>query len=281
MKIAYCGYDFFSACLEELLTAHWDVYRIFTVPCDNLYNYNQYIYDIAKTHDLPVTEQRINEQIIHQLQSEGCELLITAAYYYKIPDLSATNIKGINIHPTLLPTGRGVWPLPWTILTSQQQSGVTIHKLAQEYDAGDMLLQKSFPLTSNECLESLSAKVQLMAKDLLLNVVTDLDRHWQLATPQTGPVSIWNYPAKEQRTLDWNESVDDLDRICRAFGKFGCFATFNDKDWVVYDLAGWKQSHQYQPGSVVHRTNTEMIVAARDGLVSLLYFEPATQKPGN
>ncbi|MGD8558980.1 MAG: formyltransferase family protein [Gammaproteobacteria bacterium] len=275
MKIAYCGYDFFSASLQKLLDNKFDVYRIFTVPCDNRFNYNQYIYQIARQHKIPVSEQKIDEKTIAQLQAEDCDLLITGAYFYKIPDLSATSIKGINIHPTLLPTGRGVWPLPWTILTRQRQTGVTIHQLTPEYDSGNILLQQSFPVAANERLESLSAKLQLTASDMLLDVVNHLDQYWRNAKPQSGEVSIWDYPNPQQRTLNWYDGIDEIDRICRAFGKFGCFARFDNQQWVVYGLIGWKQSHSYEPGIVIHKTNTEMIVAASDGLVSVLYFEPA------
>ena len=275
MKIAYCGYDFFHGCLEELLEAEFDVHRIFTVPCDNRYNFNQYIYSLSKQYNIPITEGKINQDTIEQLGSEGCELLITAAYYHKIPSLSSANIKGINIHPSLLPTGRGVWPLPWPILMGAKNSGVSIHKLTEEYDAGEILLQESFSVTRYERLESLSAKAQLLASKMLLEVVSDLENYWDAAVPQSGDVSFWNYPSKEQRSLDWNKSIDELDRICRAFGKFGCFATFNNENWIVYGLSAWQQSHNYTIGSVVHKTNTEMLVAASDGVVSLLYFEPA------
>ncbi len=274
MKIAYCGYDFFYACLNELLAGQIDVYRVFTFPCDNRFNYNQYIREICNRHKLPMTDKRLDETTVTELEREGCELIITAGYRYKIPDLSKSAIKGINVHPTLLPAGRGVWPLPWTILTNQPQSGVTIHKLIQEYDAGDILLQESFPVTPDERLETLSAKVQLLAKDLLLKAITDFDHHWSRSQPQTGQASEWGLPEKFQRTLNWDLPIENLDRICRAFGKFGCFATFNQQDWVVYGLNAWKQTHTYAVGSVVHKTNTEMIIAARDGLVSLLYFEP-------
>ncbi|MEJ2181016.1 MAG: formyltransferase family protein [Gammaproteobacteria bacterium] len=274
MKITYCGYDFFHACLEELLVAGMDVYRVFTVPCDNRVNFNQYIYQLCEKYKIPVSEELITEDTIEQLQTAGCELLISAAYNYKIPSLSATRIKGINIHPTLLPIGRGVWPLPWTILTDQKQSGVSIHKLTEEYDAGDILIQRSFPVAPDERLESLSAKVQLLARNMILDVALNFEHYWGTAVAQSGDIIIWNYPPKEQRTLSWEKNVGELDRICRAFGKFGCFATFENNNWTVYGLSAWEQSHNFTIGSVVHKTNTEMIVAARDGLVSLLYFEP-------
>jgi len=181
MKIAYCGYDFFSAALRALLEDGQDVYRVFTVPCDNRVDHNQYIYDLCREYKLPVSEDRIDENLINQLQEEGCELLISAAYYYKIPDLSATSIKGINIHPTLLPEGRGVMPLPWTILNNLKQSGITIHKLTENFDAGDILRQQSFPVTDHDNLESLSAKLQMLAQAGLRDVMSDFDRYWRHA----------------------------------------------------------------------------------------------------
>ena len=281
MKIAYCGYDFFYACLNELLAGQHDVYRVFTFPCDNRFNFNQYIREICDKHHVYLSEQRLDESVIKELENQGCDLIITAGYRYKVPDLSKPKIRGINVHPSLLPRGRGIWPLPWTILTSQQQSGITIHKLSQEYDAGDILLQESFPLMADETLESLSAKAQLLAKKLLVKVVADFDYYWGDAQPQTGDAIEWGLPDKAQRTLDWNLSIENLDRICRAFGKFGCFATFNNNNWIVFKLNAWKQSHTYAIGSVIHKTNTEMIVAARDGLVSLLYFEPDPDNAAN
>ena len=273
MKIAYCGYDFFSACLSELLANEIDVYRVFTVPCDNRIDFNEYIHEICHQYKLPVTEQHINEKMLQQLEKEGCELIITAAYQHKIPDLSATGIKGINIHPTLLPQGRGVMPLPWVILKQLQQSGITIHKLSDEFDAGDILLQKSFAISDSENMQTLSARCQMLAKDMMLDVIKRFDHYWDNAAPQSGPVSFWGRPTQEQRTLDWHNSVAEIDRMSRAYAKTGCYARFDDNDWVVYGLKAWEQAHDFKVGEVVHKTNTEMIVAAADGLVSLLYFE--------
>jgi methionyl-tRNA formyltransferase len=277
VKIAYCGYDFFHACLNELLACEHDVYRVFTFPCDNRFNFNQYVRAICRKHNLPLSEERIDAGTVKELEAAGCELIITAGYKYKIPDLTACAIKGINIHPALLPVGRGIWPLPWTILTGQTQSGITIHKLSETYDAGDILAQQHFSLHSNERLESLSAKLQLMAPDIVRNVIQDFVRYWDNALPQTGNVIEWGMPARHQRTLNWQNGVEELDRVCRAFGKFGCYGYFDRRNWVVYGLTAWKEQHNFAAGAVVHKTNTEKIVAASDGFVTLLYFEAAPE----
>lgn len=272
MKVAYCGYDFFSACLSDLLAHGVDVCAVFTMACDNRFDYNQYVYEICAQHGLPITDVPIDTSAISQLEADGCELLITAGYPYKVPDLSHTRLRGINVHPTLLPVGRGPWPLPWIILQQLERSGVTIHALSNNFDAGNVLAQASFSVGPRETLESLSAKSQLVAVPLLRDVVADFDGYWAAQRPQVDDGSYWPRPSPADRMIDWRAGVDDIERLCRAFGKSGARASFDGQNWWVYSVSVWPQEHTYTPGVVVHKTNTEMVVAAADGFVSLLYF---------
>lgn len=277
MKIAYCGYDFFHACLRNLLDAGHDVRHIFTFPCDGRFNYNEYIGEIARARSIPVSEQPVTEQTIQALEQQGIELLITAGYQYKIPRLDGTRIRGINIHPTLLPQGRGVWPLPWVILKKLKRSGVTIHKLSEDWDAGDIVLQREYSVSDTEVLESLSCKTQMLAVDMLNDVITNIDSLWQNAQPQRlqegQDNSYWPMPGEQARYIDWNMTVAEIDRIVRAFGKFSALANFDDTLWNVYDVSVWSEQHESIPGSKVHVTNTETVIAAADGYVCLRYFQ--------
>lgn len=275
MKIAYCGYDFFSQCLQNLLSRGDDVYRVFTFDCDNRFDYNQYITNICKQFSIPITDNPLDLQTLDQLEQEGCELLITAGYRYKIPDLTRTSIRGINIHPAYLPIGRGPWPLSWAILKELDSSGVSIHKLTSEFDAGDILLQEAFSVLPDENLESLSARAQILAGSMLPKVLDNFEHYWQSAIPQKGKYSYWPRPTDADRTLKWDSGITQIDRLCRAFGKMGCYGHFDEQYWLVYRLVAWPEQHDFSIGSVVHKTNTEMIVAASDGLVSLQYFDPA------
>lgn len=273
MKIAYCGFDFFHTCLRYLLQAGHEVHRVYSFPCDGHFNFNTYVKEMARNRRIPFSVKPVSAADIQALEQQGVELLISAGYQYKIPDLSASSIKGINIHPTLLPTGRGVWPLPWIILKQLPTSGVTLHKLSNEMDGGDIVLQRSFSVDASENLETLSCKVQLLAVEMLKQVMEDVGTYWQQATAQQGEVSVWPMPAMQDRYLDWQQSITDIDRIARAFSKFGSCCHFDNKMWWVYDVRVWSTLHDYEPGSVVHRTNTETVIAASDGLVCLRYFQ--------
>jgi methionyl-tRNA formyltransferase len=223
-------------CLRYLLDEGHEIKRVFSFKCDGRFNFNDYVKELAKTAKIPYTERAITEMDIEKLQELGVDCLITAGYSYKIPDLSQTSIKGINIHPTLLPQGRGVWPLPHVILKQLSNSGVTLHKITNEWDGGDILVQQGFSISDSENLESLSARTQMLATTLLKQTLSNLDQLWQQAQAQEGEISNWPMPDSNDRFIRWQMGVEQIDRICRAFGKFSAFAVFEDRLWNVYDL---------------------------------------------
>ena len=269
MKVAYCGYDFFADCLEALCEMDGvEVLKIFTFETDNQYNFNTKILDIAESDNIPVSLERINEQDVINLNKLGCECIIAAAYPYKIP---IGEFVGVNIHPTLLPIGRGPWPLPRVILSGQKESGVTIHKLSEDFDSGDILLQESFKILPREDLETLSCRSQMLAKRLVKNLMQNFNELWNNAKPQ-GKGEYWKYPSDEEMSFNGQMTVEEIDRIIRAYGKFDSCVKFLGKSWLVWDANCWIEKHNYTPGEIVHKTNKEYLMAVKDGFVCIRFF---------
>ncbi len=131
MKIAFCGYDFFYDCFEYLLAEKHQILKVFSIECDNKYNFNERIREKSAKLHIPFTLDKITLEDIKLLQAEGCELIVVAAYPHKIAVYEGMP-KAINIHPTLLPEGKGPWPLPLIILKELTESGVTIHKITDQ-----------------------------------------------------------------------------------------------------------------------------------------------------
>lgn len=274
MKIAYCGYDFFYTCLEKLVKAdNVEVLGIFTFPTDNHYNFNVNMHRIAEDNGISITEERITKEDIQELfEEQGCDCIVTAAYPYKIPVNATERFKGVNVHPTLLPIGRGQWPLPLTILKQLSDSGVTIHKLNESFDAGDILLQESFKIGEREDLETLSCKAQMLAEKMISKLFNDFDKYWDNAVPQ-GEGEYWEYPSLKEMSFNFEMTVKEIDLIVRAYGKFDSCVNFLGKSWLVWDVNAWEESHDYKPGTLVHKTNKEYLFAAKDGFVCLRFFE--------
>lgn len=273
MRIAYFGYDFFWTCLDALIAEKHEIVAVFTFATDNKYNHNSNLTRLAASTSAPVRFDKPIPNDLIKLHDLGCELLIAAAYPYKIP-MERSPVRGINIHPTMLPFGRGPWPLPHLIYSYPQYAGISIHQLAPKFDAGAILLQRPLVIEERENLESLSAKLQISARDSLLYSLERLDELWAAATPQVGG-SYWKMPSDEEQTVQWNEKVATIDRKVRAFGKFDTNAVIDSKKYFFHDVTVWPCQHGYTPGATVHRMNREVVVAALDGFVCVRFCEPA------
>ncbi len=272
MNIAYFGYDFFVDCLEMLVSSEHTVSALYTFKCDNThYNFNTRVKEIANHHKIPISFNKPDESMLQALESKGVELIISAGYSYKIP--VSQKIRGINIHPTLLPRGRGRWPLPWTILLDDKISGVSIHKLSNIWDGGDVVQQTPFNIGKNETLESLSCKSGVAAVKCLKQVLSDFDNAWHSAIPQSSELaSYWQLPSDEDRTLNLNNEVNVIDRTIRAFGNASSFILFENKWWLVQQATIWKESHHYKPGTVLTHNSKIALLAAKDGYVCLTRY---------
>lgn len=139
--------------------------------------------------------------------------------------MSAGEIESVNFHPSPLPRYRGPYPLVQAILDDQTEWGATCHKLAAEFDTGDILAQRIFPMTPDECHESLDLKTQVAMSKLASDVALNFEPLWSAAYPQIDGhyVRLWS---DVERTLDFTKTTLQLDRQLRAFGNLDCIAWF-------------------------------------------------------
>ena len=114
MKIAYIGIDLFFSALKALSDNGCEIYKIFTCKTDNITEFNTDIIRYAKEYNIPYTLDKITQEDINMLVKDGVECIICGGYYYRIPIVEG--IAMLNIHPTALPVGRGLWPMPIMIM---------------------------------------------------------------------------------------------------------------------------------------------------------------------
>ena len=60
--------------------------------------------------------------------------------------LSLPRLGVLTVHPSLLPRHRGPDPLFWTYFDNDQETGVTVHWMTEQVDAGDIVLQARVPV---------------------------------------------------------------------------------------------------------------------------------------
>ena len=219
MKIAYIGIDLFFDALEALVDSGCEVEEIFTCETDNKTEFNLKICEYARKHRIPCKMSRVAESDIERLKNNGVSFAVCGGYYFKIP--WNTDLPIVNIHPSLLPVGRGAWPMPQTILRGYEKSGVTIHKITEEFDAGDILLQREFGLDSEETHQSFMRKACELASSMMRELAEDFDGLYETAKPQVLG-EYWESPTPEDFTVNESMTVCEADRILRAFLGYEC-----------------------------------------------------------
>ncbi len=233
MKMAYIGIDLFYPALETLFALGCEILEVFTCEVDNKTEFNCKVQNFAKEKNIPCQMARITEQDIQRLLKKGCEMAVCGGYYFKIP--ADTNLPIVNIHPSLLPVGRGSWPMAQAILWGHKKSGVTIHKIAEGFDTGDIILQKEFEITEDETHGTFMEKANLLVCDMLKMLVSDFDRLYQNAKPQVEG-EYWPAPTETDYTVRWDMSFKDADIILRAFYGYECI--YLGKDHALTKIVG-------------------------------------------
>jgi methionyl-tRNA formyltransferase len=268
MRFAFAGIDFLGDVFETLIDKGWEPVKLFTRPCDNVYDFNDVTTARARAVRVPVQTTRIRLADLAALESAGCEALVVAGYPWLVTGWEPHLRFAMNFHPSPLPHGRGPYPLFQAILDGVSDWGMTVHALSPAFDAGALLARELFPVAPEETHDTLLAKCQIASKRLATLLAADLPRLWREAEPQRGG-SYWPRVTEAQRTLDFTGSVADVLRTVRAFGSIESLARLGGKRIFVWQASGWEEGHRHAPGTLVHRHRHHMVIAVRDGFVQL------------
>lgn len=260
MKIVYLGNNLFSSCLKYLLEEDHQILRVYK----NSSSHDSSIIDrLCMNNAIPLHSHKPSLSELNQLISLGAEMFIIAEYSYLVP---VTKVKyAINIHPTLLPEGRGPTPLPY-LINSPEFSGVTIHKICDDFDSGDIVLQSKVAHSIDESLTTLMIKMHLESAKLLKTFFEDIDKYYKSASSQTDH-SYWSKVDVTKRVLDWNSPIYDIKKQMRSFGHIGLIVKLDQELWVTSHVEVIDCKHNSTPGHVAFEDDSVLAISASDGVV--------------
>jgi methionyl-tRNA formyltransferase len=89
--------------------------------------------------------------------------------------LDTARRAALNLHPSLLPRHRGPNPYFWVYYHSDRRTGVTVHRMNEFADAGDILGQYAFDLPRGFSIDCLYAETAVVGAELLVEVIRELE----------------------------------------------------------------------------------------------------------
>lgn len=111
----------------------------------------------------------LDQQIVYTLQQYQVEWVIMAGWMRLVTPvlIDAFPNRIINIHPSLLPSFRGVRAVEQAINAGVKITGCTVHLVCLEVDSGPILLQAAVPVLPDDTLETLHARIQVQEHRIL------------------------------------------------------------------------------------------------------------------
>lgn len=263
MRFAFCGDDTFLNVLQALAGEH-EFLTLFRGPGRGEAG-SAGVLRAAREAGANTVTEAVSRPDAEALRRAGCDVLVAASYPAKIPDLAGYVPYAMNVHPSILPRGRGPWPAPWFILKNLDRAGVTVHQLSPAWDQGDILAQASYDLDTGYDVHHISARSRRLAQDLVLDVVADPAQAFAARRPQEPGGDYWPSPTLADRSVEFSMPTELISRRLRAFGKYGVFAKWGGRPHLVRRAVTWSESHARPPGRVVLDSAGELLFATAEG----------------
>jgi len=231
LKIIFAGTpDFAVPALQALYDKGYEVVGVLTQPDRpsgrGLKLHPSPIKLKANELDIPVYQpsELKSKTSYDSLAAIDFNVMIVAAYGLIIPQaiLDLPSFGCFNIHASLLPRWRGAAPIHRAILMGDEVTGVTIMRVVQKLDAGDMIKKTEIQISEKDTTEQLTKTLAVLGANLMTEVMDELIGKGELqSTPQDeASVTYAEKVTKEESTINWEDPSLVIARKIRAFNSF-------------------------------------------------------------
>ncbi len=276
MGIVFMGTpDFSVSALEKLHSAGEDIVLAVTQPDRQRGRGRDVSFPPVKECALKLgievfqPEKLKDKEAIDRIAALSPEFIIVSAFGQILPKeiLDMPERGCINIHASLLPEYRGAAPIQRCILDGKKKSGVTIMKMDEGLDTGDILLQRETDIGEDETGGSLFDKLSVLGAELIVEALPLIRQGKVKGIPQEKERS--SYAAmlkKEEGRIDFKGSAEVTERKIRAFSPWpGTFTDLKGKTLKIWRAEAVSLSSPGEPGTVEEVTKEDFTVRCAEG----------------
>ena len=247
MRVVFMGTpDFAVGTLEAIVAAGHEVALVVTQP-DKAQGRSKTLVPTAVKacaikYDLPVFQPtRIrNEDAVEMVRQAKPDVIVVVAFGQIIPKeiLDMAPYGCLNVHASLLPAYRGAAPIQWAVLNGDKESGVTIMRMDEGLDTGDMISKVVVPLDKKETSESLFDKLAAAGAKLLVDTLPSVAEGTAVyeKQPEESTTAYAGMIQKQMGQIDWNKSAVELERLVRGMNSWpSAYTKLDGKTLKVWD----------------------------------------------
>lgn len=234
-----------------------------------------HIKQICKQANVPLRQfnkKDFNAHLKDWLQEHSPDVVFVKTFPFLIPAecLSIPKHGFINFHYAPLPEWRGSNPLFWMIRNQVKEAGVSIHKMDEAFDSGDLILQHRIPLAAEATFGLLCTQLAYLGLELTQVLLQQMATGTTKAEPQDNSKAKWyGRPTPADLFVNWNtmqaEEIQALAKACNPWNK-GAATTGNGWVFGITEASVVTQATTQPPGTILELDAEKgLVIACRNG----------------
>lgn len=178
---------------------------------------------LAEEARIPVFQPfrfRDDEDALETLRDLNPDIIVVMAYGQILPRavIEAPTIACVNLHASLLPRHRGASPIQAAIREGDEESGITLMRVVEKLDAGDIILKHVSAIRSDDTGGSLHDRLAELGPAVLEEGLPLLaSSSMQSISQDEAIVTYAGKLEREDGRIDWSQPAETIERLIRAY----------------------------------------------------------------
>lgn len=223
-----------------------------------------------------------SNEFLKLLSSYNCDLFVSMSFnqIFKTKIINMPKYKTINCHAGKLPFYRGRNILNWALINDEIEFGITVHFIDEGIDTGDIILQRTFPITDSDDYSTLLEVSYLECANILYDAICMFKNSKVEGISQKTIAPIGFYCSQRKtgdENLDWNQSSRDIFNFVRAICKPGpqARAFINGLEMKINKVKYLNSTPSYKciTGAILNKSNHSFLVKTLDSYIEVLEYE--------
>ena len=161
-----------------------------------------------------------NDEFLEQILSLRADLIVVSAFGQILPKsvLDLPRHGAVNIHASILPRHRGAAPIQRAILEGDNETGVTLMKMDEGLDTGDIIAVSRTPIQATDNSQILHDRLAELGATLIVRTLPDYIAGKITPNPQNNNLATYAKKiTKDDGRIDWSLPAVEIHRRIRAF----------------------------------------------------------------
>ncbi|QJC29552.1 methionyl-tRNA formyltransferase [Enterobacteriaceae endosymbiont of Plateumaris pusilla] len=297
MKIIFMGTSNFAVFhLKELLN-YYQIVCVITKPDSYSNRGHKLTFNPIKKF---ISKYKINilqpsslntKEIFNKILKYHCDIIIVVDYGLLIPSniLKIPKLGCINVHASLLPRWRGAAPIQRALYENDSKTGISIIKMNNFLDKGDIIYQKKCDIHSNDTYGTLYNKLSILGIKSLLYV---LNMFFYKKNIKLKPQNKYNIQAtyankilKKESKINWFLPAKKIECIIRAFNPYpGTYFFLNNERFKIWNAEvtnNYINKNTIIPGEILFIDNDSISINTINNILKIKIIQPSGRVPMN